>query len=118
MQHVATTHLGSDFERVVVQKLWRLESLVEQVGDFASSGKADTVPCGEETTCVFPGAVIDIFLHIGERLAAQLVPDAQGSVVARLVTACGVAVEEVAFFNDSEPGTHLAFGHMDNPDFW
>ena len=31
MQHVATTHLGSDFERVVVQKLWRLESLVEQV---------------------------------------------------------------------------------------
>ena len=59
-----------------------------------------------------------ILLHIGERLAAQLVPDAQGSVVARLVTACGVAVEEVAFFNDSEPGTHLAFGHMDNPDFW
>ena len=39
-------------------------------------------------------------------------------MVARLVTACGVAVEEVAFFNDSEPGTHLAFGQMDDPDFW
>ena len=38
--------------------------------------------------------------------------------MARLVTACGVAVEEVAFFNDSEPCTHLAFGHMDDPDFW
>ena len=34
------------------------------------------------------------------------------------MTACGVAVVEVAFFNDPEPGTHLAFVRMDNPDFW
>ena len=46
------------------------------------------------------------------------VPDAQGRVVARLTAACGVAVEEVAFFNDSEPGTYLSFGCMDNPEFW
>ena len=38
--------------------------------------------------------------------------------MARLTTACGVAVEEVAFFNDSEPGTYLSLGRMDNPDFW
>ena len=24
----------------------------------------------------------------------------------------------MAFFNDPEPGTYLAFGRMDNPDFW
>ena len=34
----------SDFERLVGQNLWGLESLVKQVGDCASSGKADTVP--------------------------------------------------------------------------
>ena len=45
-------------------------------------------------------------------------PDAHGRVVAQLMTACGVAVEEVAFFSDPEPGTYLAFGRMDNPDFW
>ena len=44
-------------------------------------------------------------------------PDARGRVVARLVTACGVAVEEVAFFHDSESGTYLAFGRKDNPGF-
>ena len=44
-------------------------------------------------------------------------PDAHGRVVARL-TMCGAAVEEVAFFNDSRPGTCLASGHKDNPVFW
>ena len=48
---------ASDFERLVGQNLWRLESLVKQVEDFASSGKADTVPCGEESTRVFPAAI-------------------------------------------------------------
>ena len=46
------------------------------------------------------------------------VPDAQGRVVARLMTACGVAVEEVAFFNNLEPGTYLILGCMDDPDVW
>ena len=41
-----------------------------------------------------------------------------GRVVVRLMTACGVIEQEVAFFSDSEPGTYLAFGRMDNPDFW
>ena len=62
----------SDFERLVGQNLWRLESLVKQVGDFASSGKTDTVPYGEESTRLFPRAVFEILLHIGGRLAAQL----------------------------------------------
>ena len=61
------------------------------------------------------------------RLAAQLI----FTVVQKFTNGCPrrtrtrggtvddrVAVEEVAFFNDSEPGTHLAFGRMDNPDFW
>ena len=39
----------SDFERLVGQNLWRLESLVKQVGYFASSGRADTVR-GKEPT--------------------------------------------------------------------
>ena len=47
----------SDFERLVGQNLWRLESLVKHVGDFASSGQVDIVPFGEEPTRVFPGAV-------------------------------------------------------------
>ena len=47
----------SDFERVVGQNLSSLGSLVKQVGDFASSGKADAVPCGEESTRVFPAPV-------------------------------------------------------------
>ena len=34
------------------------------------------------------------------------------------MTTCGVAVEEVAFFSDSEPGTYMSSGRMDNPDFW
>ena len=63
----------SDFERLVRQNLWRLESRVKQVGDFASSGNTDTVPCGEEPTRVVPGAVFEIVLHIGEELAAQLI---------------------------------------------
>ena len=46
------------------------------------------------------------------------VPDAHGRVVARLMTARRVAVEEVAFFDDSKLGTYLAFGRMDNPGFW
>ena len=46
------------------------------------------------------------------------VPDAHGRVVAWLMTTCGIVVQEVAFSNDSEPGTYLAFGCMDNPDFW
>ena len=48
------------------------------------------------------------------------VPDVHGRMVARLMTACGAVVEEVAFFSDSELGTHLAFFfcRMDNPDFW
>ena len=36
------------------------------------------------------------------------VPDVQGRVLARLMTACGVAVEEVEFFNDSRPGIYVA----------
>ena len=63
----------TDFERLVGQNLWRLESLVKQVGDVASSGKVGTVPCGEEHPSVFPGAVFDILPHVGEGLAAQLV---------------------------------------------
>ena len=65
------TERESDFERLVGQNLWRLESLVKQVGDFASSGKADTVPCGEEPARVLPGAVLGILLRIGG--AAQLI---------------------------------------------
>ena len=103
----------SDFERLVGQNLWRLESLVKQVGYFASSGRDDPVLCGKEPRRVFPGAAFEILLHIGGRLAAQLiltvgqnflpmaVLDVQGRVVARLMTACGVAVEEVEFFSDS-----------------
>ena len=34
------------------------------------------------------------------------------------MTASGVAAEEVAFFNDSKPGSYLTFDRMDNPDFW
>ena len=34
------------------------------------------------------------------------------------MTACGVAVEEVAFFNNSTPGMYVAFGYMDNHDVW
>ena len=45
------------------------------------------------------------------------VPDAHGRVVARLMTARRVPVEEVAFFNDSKLGTYLAFGRMDNSGF-
>ena len=48
---------ASDFIRLVGQNLWKLEALLKQDGDFASSGKVDTVPCGEEPTRVFPGAV-------------------------------------------------------------
>ena len=114
----------SDFERLVGQNLWRLESLVKQVGDFASSGKADAVPCGEEPTRVFPGAVFEILLHIGGGLAAQLiltvvqnfflmaVPAVQGRVVAR---------SPWRRWHSSviqKPGTHLAFGCMDNPYVW
>ena len=54
----------SDFERLVGQNLWRPESLVKQVGYFASSEKADAG--------VLPGAVFEILLHIGRGLAAQL----------------------------------------------
>ena len=57
---------ASDFERLIGQSLWRLESLVKRVGDFASSGKVDTVRCGEEPTRVFPGAAFEILLHTGE----------------------------------------------------
>ena len=53
----------SDFERLVGQNLWRLDSLVKQVGDFASSGKVGTVPCGEEPTRASPGAVFEMLLH-------------------------------------------------------
>ena len=45
----------SDFERLVGQNLWRLESFVKQVGDFASSGKADFYSRGEEPTRVLQG---------------------------------------------------------------
>ena len=38
--------------------------------------------------------------------------------MARLMTACGVAVEEVAFFSDSRLGKYVALGYIDNPDFW
>ena len=34
------------------------------------------------------------------------------------MTACGVAVEEVAFFSDSKPGACVALGYMKNPDAW
>ena len=60
----------SDFERLVGQNFWRPEPLVKQVGDFASPGKADTVPCGEEPTRVFPGAVCEIFLDIGGEIGS------------------------------------------------
>ena len=60
----------SFFERLVGQNLWRLESLVERVGVFASSGKADALHCGEELTRVFPGAVFEILLHIGGRIGS------------------------------------------------
>ena len=63
----------SDFERLVGQNVWRLESLVKQVEGFASSGRADTVPCGTEPRRVFPGAAFEILLPIGGRLAAQLI---------------------------------------------
>ena len=56
----------------------RQETLVSAVsdrdpavtGDFASPGKADTVPCGEEPTRVFPGAVCEIFLDIGGEIGS------------------------------------------------
>ena len=63
----------SDFERLVGQNLWRLESLVKQVEGFASSARDDTVLCGEEPTRVFPGAAFEILLHVGGRLAAHLI---------------------------------------------
>ena len=61
-----------------------LESLVKQVGDFASSGKVGFHSCGEEPTRVFPGAVSEILLHIGGRLAAQLIL----TVVRKLTNGC------------------------------
>ena len=64
---------ASDFERHVGQNLWRVESLVKQVGDFASSGKADFYSRGEVPTRVLQGAVFEILLHIGGGLAAQLI---------------------------------------------
>ena len=63
----------SKIERLVGQNLWRLESLVKQVGEFATSGKVETVLCGEERPPVFPGVVCEMVLHIGGRLAAQLI---------------------------------------------
>ena len=54
----------SDFGRLVGQSLWRLESLVKQVGEFASSGKLETVPCGEELPRVFPGVA---YMLVGGR---------------------------------------------------
>ena len=55
----------SDFERLVGQNLWRHESSVKQVRDFASSGKADIEARGEEATRGFPGAMFEILLHFG-----------------------------------------------------
>ena len=54
----------SHFERLVGQNLWRLESFVKHVGDFASSGKIDAVSCGEAPTRVLPGAVFLFFCGI------------------------------------------------------
>ena len=60
------------FERLVGQNILRPQSLVKQVGDFASPGKVEAIPCGEERPHVFPGAVSEILLHVGGGLAAQL----------------------------------------------
>ena len=64
---------ASDFEGHVGQNLWRLESFVEQVGDFAFSGTADFYSRGEGLTRVLQGAVFEILLNIGGGLAAQLI---------------------------------------------
>ena len=111
----------SDFERLVGQNLWRLEFLVKQVGDFASSGKVDEVPRGEERARLFQGAVAEILLDISGGLATQLIL----TVVQKFTNGCprrartndgtgGDPVAVVAFFN----GLNLFFGCMDNPDVW
>ena len=87
----------TDFELLVGQNFWRLESLVKQVGEFTSSGRVETVPCGEELPRVFPGAVFNIFLRIGGRLAAQLIVTAVlwfFNGCSRRARANGVVVED------------------------
>ena len=64
--------------------------LLDRSGDFASSDKADTVFCCEEPTCVLPGAVFEILLHIGGGLAAQLIL----TVVQRFIAGCPRTCED------------------------
>ena len=62
----------SDFERLVGQNFWRLESLVKQVG-LCLIWKSRFYSRGEEPTRVLQGAVSEILMHIGGGLAAQLI---------------------------------------------
>ena len=49
--------------RAACDNLWSLESLVKQIGEFASSRKVETVLCGEDLPRLFPGVVFEILLH-------------------------------------------------------
>ena len=60
----------SDFERLVGQNLWRVESLVRS--EILPSEKSILSLVVWETTRVFAGAVLEILLHTGGELAAQL----------------------------------------------
>ena len=118
----------SDFERLVGQNLWTLESFVEHVGDFASSGKVETVPCGEEPTRVFPGAVFEILLLIRGSFGSAADLDCCSEIYQcpRRARTSGGAVggrvrgrcREVAFFNDSRRGIFVASAYVENPDLW
>ena len=100
------------------QNLWRLESLVKQVGEFASSRRVETVPCGDKLPRLFRGVAFEILLHIA-KLTVTVVQrfikgcsDARGRAAARLRTARRVAVEEAAFFTDLKRGSCVALCYV------
>ena len=102
----------TDFERLVGQDLWRVESLVKQVGEFVSYGKAEIVPCGEELPRVFPGVVFETLLHVGGR-EGGLEPQLIVTVVQRFVASCsrrarasGGAVEDRPWSRRRGGGVH------------
>ena len=102
----------TDVERLVGQNLWRLESLVKQVGEFAPSRRVETVPCGEELPRLFPGVAFEILPRGCSAVYQWLFQTRRGRAAARLRTARGVAVEEAAFFSDLKRGSCVALSHV------